>query len=254
VSDEAAIEVENLVREFRKGPRAVDGIDLAVQPGEIYGFLGPNGAGKSTTVLMLTTLLPPTSGRATVGGFDIVRQGAQVRATIGAALQEAALDAILTGREHLMLQATLQGLPGAERRRRTGELLARVGLTEAADRRVGGYSGGMKRRLDLALARADGSLRAFLARLNHLDVLVIDDWAMAPLVESERRDFWEIAEDRYQTRSMILTSQLPVSRWHEQIGDPTLADGILDRLVHNAHRIEMRGESMRKKPAEKGEK
>ncbi|HEY2652499.1 MAG TPA: ATP-binding cassette domain-containing protein [Solirubrobacteraceae bacterium] len=147
-----AIEVENLVREFRKGPRAVDGIDLAVSRGEIYGFLGPNGAGKSTTVLMLTTLLPPTSGRATVGGYDIVRQGAQVRATIGAALQEAALDAILTGREHLILQATLQGLPGAERRRRAQALLERVGLTEAADRRVGGYSGGMKRRLDLALA------------------------------------------------------------------------------------------------------
>ncbi|MGA2009809.1 MAG: ATP-binding cassette domain-containing protein [Solirubrobacteraceae bacterium] len=152
MSDGPAIEVENLVREFRKGPRAVDGIDLAVSPGEIYGFLGPNGAGKSTTVLMLTTLLPPTSGRATVGGFDIVHQGAQVRAAIGAALQEAALDAILTGREHLMLQATLQGLPGSERRRRTAALLDRVGLTEAADRRVGGYSGGMKRRLDLALA------------------------------------------------------------------------------------------------------
>lgn len=149
---QAAIEVENLVREFRKGPRAVDGIGLAVSPGEIYGFLGPNGAGKSTTVLMLTTLLPPTSGRATVGGYDIVRQGAQVRATIGAALQEAALDAILTGREHLILQATLQGIPGAERRRRAQALLERVGLTEAADRRVGGYSGGMKRRLDLALA------------------------------------------------------------------------------------------------------
>ena len=123
VPGESAIEVENLVREFRKGPRAVDGIDLAVSPGEIYGFLGPNGAGKSTTVLMLTTLLPPTSGRATVGGFDIVKQGAQVRATIGAALQEAALDAILTGREHLMLQATLQGLPGSERRQRTAALL-----------------------------------------------------------------------------------------------------------------------------------
>src|SRR5579872_1977888 len=148
----AAIEVEGLVREFRRGPRAVDGIDLTVSPGEIYGFLGPNGAGKSTTVLMLTTLLPPTSGRASVGGYDIARQGAQVRATIGAALQEAALDAILTGREHLMLQATLQGLPSADRRRRSGELLERVGLTEAADRRVGGYSGGMKRRLDLALA------------------------------------------------------------------------------------------------------
>jgi ABC-2 type transport system ATP-binding protein len=147
-----AIEVEQLVREFKKGPRAVDGIDLAVQPGEIYGFLGPNGAGKSTTVLMLTTLLPPTSGRATVGGFDIVKDGAHVRASIGAALQEAALDAILTGREHLKLQATLQGMPKSQREQRGQELLERVGLTEAADRRVGGYSGGMKRRLDLALA------------------------------------------------------------------------------------------------------
>jgi len=100
---------------------------------------------------------------------------------------------------------------------------------------------------DLALARADGSLRHFLARLSHIDVLVIDDWAMAPLNENERREVWEICEDRYQTRSTVLTSQLPVSRWHEQIGDPTIADGILDRLVHNAHRIEMRGESMRKK-------
>ena len=152
MSTQPAIEVEKLVREFKKGPRAVDGIDLAVSPGEIYGFLGPNGAGKSTTVLMLTTLLPPTSGRASVGGYDIVRQGSQVRATIGAALQEAALDAILTGREHLMLQGTLQGLSASERRQRTDALLQRVGLTEAADRRVGGYSGGMKRRLDLALA------------------------------------------------------------------------------------------------------
>ena len=100
---------------------------------------------------------------------------------------------------------------------------------------------------DLALARADGSLRILLARLSRIDVLVIDDWAMAPLAESERRDFWEICEDRYQARSTILTSQLPVARWHEQIGEATAADGILDRLVHNAHRIEMRGDSMRKK-------
>jgi ABC-2 type transport system ATP-binding protein len=152
MTDRAAIEVEDLVREFRRGPRAVDGIDLMVSPGEIYGFLGPNGAGKSTTVLMLTTLLPPSSGRAWVGGYDIVREGGKVRAVIGAALQEAALDAILTGREHLLLQGTLQGLSGEDRRRRAQALLERVGLTEAADRRVGGYSGGMKRRLDLALA------------------------------------------------------------------------------------------------------
>src|SRR5665811_659973 len=100
---------------------------------------------------------------------------------------------------------------------------------------------------DLAIARADGSLRLLLAKFSRIDVLVIDDWAMAPLSETERRDFWEICADRYQTRSMILTSQLPVARWHEQIGDPTVADGILDRVVHNAHRIEMKGDSMRKK-------
>src|SRR5579864_2714232 len=146
------IEAEQLVREFKKGPLAVAGIDLRVEPGEIYGFLGPNGAGKSTTVLMLTTLLPPTSGTARVGGFDVVKQGPEVRKTIGAALQEAALDPLLTGREHLRLQASLQALPRPERRSRADELLQRVGLTEAADRKVKGYSGGMKRRLDLALA------------------------------------------------------------------------------------------------------
>jgi ABC-2 type transport system ATP-binding protein len=146
------IEVEQLVREFKKGPRAVDGIDLHVDAGEIYGFLGPNGAGKSTTVLMLTTLLPPTAGTARVGGYDVVKAGPKVRASIGAALQEAALDPLLTGRDHLRLQATLQGVPRAERKQRTDALLARVGLDEAADRKVRGYSGGMKRRLDLALA------------------------------------------------------------------------------------------------------
>jgi ABC-2 type transport system ATP-binding protein len=118
----------------------------------VYGFLGPNGAGKSTTVHMLTTLLPPTSGTARVGGHDIVREGPEVRSVIGAALQEAALDPFLTGAEHLRLQTALHGMRGDEAKRRSGELLARVGLTQAADRKVGGYSGGMKRRLDLALA------------------------------------------------------------------------------------------------------
>ena len=146
------IEAEGLVREFKKGPRAVDGIDLRVEPGEIYGFLGPNGAGKSTTVLMLTTLLPPTAGTARVGGYDVVREGPKVRSVIGAALQEAALDPLLTGRDHLRLQATLQGIPRGERKGRAAELLERVGLAEAGDRKVGGYSGGMKRRLDLGLA------------------------------------------------------------------------------------------------------
>jgi DNA replication protein DnaC len=107
---------------------------------------------------------------------------------------------------------------------------------------------------DLAMARADGSLRNLLARLARTDVLVVDDWAMSPLSETERRDFWEICEDRYQTRSTILTSQVPVTNWHEQIGDATVADRILDRLVHNAHRIELKGESMRKNKAAKTER
>ncbi len=149
---ENSIEAHGLVREFKKGPRAVDGIDLRVDPGEIYGFLGPNGAGKSTTVHMLTTLLPPTAGTATVAGYDVVTEGPQVRKAIGAALQEAALDPFLTGREHLRLQTTMHGITGEERSKRSDELLIRVGLTEAADRKVKGYSGGMKRRLDLALA------------------------------------------------------------------------------------------------------
>jgi ABC-2 type transport system ATP-binding protein len=147
-----SIEVEGLTRQFKNGPLAVDAIDLHVEPGEIYGFLGPNGAGKSTTVLMLTTLLPPTAGTARVAGYDVVAEGPKVRSAIGAALQEAALDPLLTGRDHMRLQTSLHGLPKSERRARGDELLRRVGLIEAADRRVGGYSGGMKRRLDLALA------------------------------------------------------------------------------------------------------
>src|SRR5437660_12565965 len=116
------IEVEGLVRVFPKGPRAVDGISLAVSPGEIYGFLGPNGAGKSTTVHILTTLLPPTAGSARVGGYDVVHEGPKVRTVIGAALQEAALDPLLTGREHLRLQAALQALPREGRIARADEL------------------------------------------------------------------------------------------------------------------------------------
>src|SRR6266571_7789044 len=148
---EHGIEAQSLVREF-KNVRAVRGIDLQVAPGEIYGFLGPNGAGKSTTVHMLTTLLPPTAGTATVAGHDIVKAGPKVRAAIGAALQEAALDPWLTGREHLRLQSALHGLSKLEREQRGDDLLGRVGLAKAADRKVQTYSGGMKRRLDLALA------------------------------------------------------------------------------------------------------
>ncbi|HUC07671.1 MAG TPA: ATP-binding cassette domain-containing protein [Solirubrobacterales bacterium] len=146
-----AIVVEGLQRSFDE-VFAVQGVDLTVEEGEIYGFLGPNGAGKTTTVRMLTTLLLPTGGHATVAGHDVVKQARAVRATIGVALQEAALDPLMTGRELIRLQATLQGLPGAEGKQRADDLLERVDLAAAADRRVGTYSGGMQRRLDLAAA------------------------------------------------------------------------------------------------------
>jgi len=179
VAQDNSIETEGLVREFKKGPRAVDGIDLRVEPGEIYGFLGPNGAGKSTTVLMLTTLLPPTAGTARVAGFDVVKQGPEVRKAIGAALQEAALDPLLTGREHLRLQTAMHGIGGEERKRRSNELLERVGLMEAADRKVKGYSGGMKRRLDLALAL-----------VHHPRILFLDEPTTGLDVQS-RTALWE---------------------------------------------------------------
>ncbi len=147
----APILAENLTRHFGD-VRAVDGIDMQVNSGEIFGFLGPNGAGKSTAVRMLTTLLRPTSGRAVVAGFDVATHPDDVRRRIGVALQDAAIDPLMTGTELLHLQAVLYGIPAAQTKSRAAELLERVGLTAAGDRRVGTYSGGMRRRLDLALS------------------------------------------------------------------------------------------------------
>jgi ABC-2 type transport system ATP-binding protein len=149
---EAAIQTRALERTFDGDIKAVQGVDLEVAEGEIYAFLGPNGAGKTTTVRMLTTLLRPTGGSAVVAGFDVVKQASKVRRAIGVALQEAALDPLMTGRELMQLQATLHGLSKADARQRGDALIARVGLSNAADRRVGTYSGGMRRRLDLGTA------------------------------------------------------------------------------------------------------
>jgi ABC-2 type transport system ATP-binding protein len=157
-----AIETKGLQKGFAGGVTAVAGIDLSVSDGEVFAFLGPNGAGKTTTVRMLTTLLRPTAGQARVAGFDVYRDQHDIRRSIGVALQEAGLDALATGRELLALQARLYGLSGWEATRRADELLELVGLQEAADRQIKTYSGGMKRRLDLASALVHGPRMLFL--------------------------------------------------------------------------------------------
>jgi ABC-2 type transport system ATP-binding protein len=152
---ELAVEAERLVKQYRSRAETVDavrGVDLTVGIGEVFGFLGPNGAGKSTTVRMLTTLLSITSGTARVAGIDVSADPDGARRRIGVALQEAGLDPRQTGRELLVLQARLFGISAAHAAQRAEELLELVDLVDASDRRIKGYSGGMKRRLDLASA------------------------------------------------------------------------------------------------------
>jgi ABC-2 type transport system ATP-binding protein len=192
----AAIETQQLAREFEGGIKAVDGVDLAVAEGEIYGFLGPNGAGKTTTVRMLTTLLQPTGGRAIVAGFDVLEDPAGVRRKIGVALQEAALDPLMTGRELLQLQATLHGISKKDGQERGQWLLDRVGLTLAADRRVGTYSGGMRRRLDLASA------------LIHRPQILFLDEPTTGLDPVSRRAIWEeVRKLNTEGTTVFLTTQ-----------------------------------------------
>ena len=189
------IEAEGLVRRFGDIV-AVDGVDLVVDEGEIFGFLGPNGAGKSTTVRMLTTLLAPTAGVARVAGYDVVEQAGAVRRSIGVALQDAAIDPLMTGRELLRLQAVLHGIGRAEADDRGAVLLERVGLTAAADRRVGTYSGGMRRRLDLALA------------LVHEPTVLFLDEPTTGLDPMSRLSLWEeVRRLNHEGTTVFLTTQ-----------------------------------------------
>jgi ABC-2 type transport system ATP-binding protein len=189
------IQAEGLVRHFG-AVKAVDGVDLAVAEGEIFGFLGPNGAGKSTTVRMLVTLLTPTAGWARVAGFDIVTEAAMVRRSIGVALQDAAIDPLMTGRELLKLQGILHGIAPRRARQRGEELLERVGLTAAADRRVGTYSGGMRRRLDLALSL-----------IHEPQVLFLDE-PTTGLDPTSRQALWEeVRRLNEHGTSILLTTQ-----------------------------------------------
>jgi ABC-2 type transport system ATP-binding protein len=194
--DAAIVEVEGLVKVFKGEIRALDGLDLTVERGGVYGLLGPNGAGKTTLIRVLTTLLPAHAGSARVAGVDVRQHPEQVRARIGLAGQYAAVDDHLTGRENVELVGRLYGLPRRQARRRAGELLARIGLTEAADRQVKTYSGGMRRRLDLAASL-----------VGRPQVLFLDE-PTAGLDPASRRDLWALIGDLVDTgTTVLLTTQ-----------------------------------------------
>jgi ABC-2 type transport system ATP-binding protein len=203
-----AIEAKSLVRRFGE-KEAVAGVDLTVGAGEIYGFLGPNGAGKSTTVRMLTTLLRPTSGTAWVAGHDVATEAEEVRLRIGVALQDAALDPKQTGRELLDLQGRLYGLTKTERAARVAELLELVSIGDAIDQRIGTYSGGMQRRLDLAAAL-----------VHQPEVLFLDE-PTTGLDPTSRAAVW--SEVRYLNQELGMTILLTTQYLEE-------ADALADRV------------------------
>jgi ABC-2 type transport system ATP-binding protein len=196
VSGPIAIEADELTHEFPGGVRALDGVSFTVEEGEIFGYLGRNGAGKSTTVRILTTLLRASSGRATVLGHDVRTHPGEVRRVFGAALQEAALDELMTGREHLEMAGRLVGLGKVNAKERAAELLESFGLMAAADRIAAGYSGGMRRRLDVAMAM-----------VRRPQVLFLDE-PTTGLDPQGRRALWELVKDlRDGGSTVFLTTQ-----------------------------------------------
>jgi daunorubicin resistance ABC transporter ATP-binding subunit len=193
---EAIIEVEGLVKVFKGEVRALDGLSLAIPPGSVYGLLGPNGAGKTTLIRVLTTLLAPDEGTARVAGVDVCTDPAQVRARIGLAGQSAAVDEVLTGRENVEMVGRLYGLPRRQARQRASQVLERIRLVEAADRQVRTYSGGMRRRLDLAACL-----------VGRPQVLFLDE-PTAGLDPASRRDLWALIGDLVGTgTTVLLTTQ-----------------------------------------------
>jgi ABC-2 type transport system ATP-binding protein len=191
----SVIEVENLTKSYGRGKPAVDGITFSVEPGELFGFLGPNGAGKTTTIRILATLLAATSGTARVAGFDVRSNPADVRRRLGLAMQTPTLDAFATGRENIELIGRMHRVSRAELKRRTDELLELMGLTEVARKLAGTYSGGMRRRLDLACAL-----------VHRPEVLILDE-PTEGLDPQSRTALWEELERISQEgTTMLLTT------------------------------------------------
>lgn len=204
------IVVRDLVKEYPGEVMAVNGVSFQVREGEIFGFLGPNGAGKSTVVKILTSLGLPTAGQAWVGGYDVIRQAGEVRGIVGVTLQDVGIDPLMKPHELLQLQGRLFGMGPGPAARRAGELIDLVGLKSAADRRVGTFSGGMKRRLDLALS------------LVHKPRFLFLDEPTTGLDPASRRDVWK--EVRRLNRELGMTIFLTTQYLEE-------ADVLADRIA-----------------------
>jgi len=213
---EDAVVVEKLAKHYPGDVLAVDEVSFQVERGQVFGFLGPNGAGKSTTIKILTTLALPTSGGARVGGFDVVSQAAEVRGIAGVALQEVGLDPLMKPLELLTLQGRLFGYARQQAAERATELLELVGLSDAAGRRVGTYSGGMRRRLDLAVA------------LVHQPEILFLDEPTTGLDPASRRDLWR--EVRRLNRELGMTIFL-TTQYLEEADELADVVAIIDRGV-----------------------
>jgi ABC-2 type transport system ATP-binding protein len=248
------INVENLVKVYPGGTRAVDGISFSVSEGEFFGFLGPNGAGKSTTIQVLTTLLKKTSGSAAVAGYDVDTDAREIRKVIGVQRQETILDGDLTGRENLTLQGHLQRLHGDALKKRVDELLTLVELSDVADKRAAHYSGGMKKRLDLASTLVHKPRVLFLdeptsgldpqsrvAIWEHLETLNSDEGVTVFLTTQQMEEADRLC-DRLSIidHGEIIVGGSPVELKHQLGGDTitiSLADGDSDGSRDRSKRI-----------------
>jgi ABC-2 type transport system ATP-binding protein len=221
--DQPIIEVDRVTKTFRGGIRALDQLSLRVPAGAVYGLLGPNGAGKTTLIRVLATLLPFESGRASVAGVDVRRDPAGVRARIGLAGQYAAVDAYLTGRENVHMVGLLYGLTGRAARRRTDDVLDRMGLSEVADRPVRTYSGGLRRPLDLAASL-----------VGRPDVVFLDE-PTTGLDPGSRRELWQLIRELAAAGTTVL-----------------MTTQYLEEADHLAHRVAVidRGRIIREGTAE----
>ena len=214
-----AVDARELFKTYKGGVEAVRGISLQIPAGSVFGLLGPNGAGKSTMVKLLTTLSAPTSGTATVAGYDIVREQAAVRRAIGCVAQESGVDPQATGRENLLLQGRIYGLRGRELNLQAVELLDRFALTDAADRLVKTYSGGMKRKLDVAMGL-----------IHEPQVLFLDE-PTTGLDPEARAEMWEQIKELAWDRGLTI---LLTTHYLEEADQLAQRLAIVDRGPHIA--------------------